>query len=87
MSASGVQLPGKGGCPRALDEAAKLTEQVNEVQSTWWYTNPRTQQPVQFQCVLSGDAKAMVAGHHLEKAKCWSCALDTKDPEALAPQI
>ena len=63
-----------------------MTSQVNDVQTTWWFTNPQDQRHVRFACYLSGDGKVMLAGHHIQSAKCWSCALDAADPAALHAQ-
>jgi hypothetical protein len=68
------------------DAEVKLSEQVNEVQSTCWWTDPVTKRPGWFACFLSGDGKAMQSAHHTRGAKCWSCALDVGDPVALQPQ-
>ena len=70
----------------AVDVDLKLSDQVREVQSTAWYSDPTTGRPVRFACFLSGDGKAMQGTHHTRGAKCWTCALDVADSAALPAQ-
>ena len=66
------------------DLAGSLTLQVGEVQAPFWFrVNGK---PVRFACFITGDGKAMEAGHHRDRSRCWTCDTDIADPANMVAQ-
>ena len=77
-----------GGCKLVTspgsDLAGGLNLQVAEVQAPFWFRAHG--KPVRFACFITGDGKAMEAGHHRDRSRCWTCDTDIADPANMVAQ-